>query len=75
MCGFEKNTHAMTLAIVNEKKTHAMTLLDPYVFCEKNTHAVTLSMVNEKNIHAMTLAVVCEKNTPAMNSGGSICGL
>ena len=27
----EKNTHAMTLAVVNEKNTHTVTLVDPYV--------------------------------------------
>ena len=36
----EKNTHLVTLALVNEKNTHAMTLVDPYVVCEKNTHAM-----------------------------------
>ena len=25
----EKNTHAMTLAVVNEKNTHAITRVDP----------------------------------------------
>ena len=36
----EKNTHAMTLAVVDEKNTYAMTLVDPYVDCEKKTHAM-----------------------------------
>ena len=40
MCGCEKNTHAMTLAVVHEKNTHAMTLVDPYVVCDKNRHAM-----------------------------------
>ena len=38
----QKNTHAMTLAVVHEKNTHAMTLVDPCVVHEKNTHAMTL---------------------------------
>ena len=28
-----ENTHSMTLAKVHEKNTHAMTLVDPYVVC------------------------------------------
>ena len=39
---YEKNRHAMTLAVVHEKNTHAMTLVDPCVVCEKNRHAITL---------------------------------
>ena len=38
----EKNTHAMTLAMVHGKSRHAMTLVDPSVVCDKNTHAMTL---------------------------------
>ena len=40
--GCEKNTHPVTLVVVNEKNRQAMTLMDPYVVCEKNTHAMTL---------------------------------
>ena len=56
----EKNTHAMTLSMVNEKNTHAMTLVDPYVICGNNTHAMTLVVVHEKN--------TCN------DTGESICG-
>ena len=55
----EKNTHAMTLTVVNEKSRHTMTPVDPCV-------------VNEKNTNAMTLAVVHEK---CYATGGSMCGL
>ena len=66
------NTHAMTLAVVNEKSRHAMTPVDPCVVNEKNTHAMTLDVVDDmvcgKNTHAMTLVVVNEKNTQAMTT-------
>ena len=34
----EKNRHAMTIVMVNEKNTHAMTLVDPCVVYEESTH-------------------------------------
>ena len=74
----EKNTHAMTPDVVNERIHISMTMVVPYVVCEKNTHAITLAVVNEKNTQAMTLVdpyVVCEKNTHFNDTGGSIHGL
>ena len=58
---YGSNTHAMTLAVVNEK----------------NTHAMTLGVVHEKNIHAMTLVdpyVVCLEEQTCNDNGGSTCG-
>ena len=63
--GLYKNTHAMTLAVVNEKNTHAMTLVDPYVDCEKNTHVMT----------PVDPCVVSQEKTHFNDAGGSICGM
>ena len=78
----EKNTHAMTLAVVHEKIRHAMTPVDPCGVNENKTHAMTLGvvpdMVCDKNTHAMTLVdpcVVCDKTIDAIKLGGSMCGL
>ena len=58
----EKNTHAMTLVVVNKNNTHEMSLVDPCVVSKENTHAMNLAMVNEKNTHFN-------------DTGGSICGM
>ena len=39
----EKNRHAMTLTMVNEKSRHAITQVDPCVVYEKNTHPMNSS--------------------------------
>ena len=58
----EKNSHEMTLDVVNERIHLSMTVVVPYVVCEKNTHAMTLAVVNEKNTHVN-------------DTSGSMCGM